>query len=197
MQSVCKMPLNFLIWLFYLPRLSRAYRGWGWKAEPRLFKMEWKTPHNLAPTTPFLCHHFFHTTSLQETAPGFPKPHSVFGNSLMLPPLCLELLFPLLHVAKFYSTFRDQFQPLLGKVFPDSSLNLTYFSSAKMIIYLFSIFFIPKVINAYHNIWLVICLLWPTLSISQGIVCLILCLPSTQHSAYHSRHPINICWVLK
>lgn len=122
MKSVYKMPLSFLIWLFYLPRLSRAYRRWGWKGQPRLFKMEWKSPHNLAPSTPFLCHHFFHTTSLQETAPGFQKLHSVFGNSLMLSALCLELLFPLLHVAKFYSTFMDKFQPLLGKVFPDSYL---------------------------------------------------------------------------
>lgn len=77
------------------------------------------------------------------------------------------------------------------------SLTLTYFSPAKMIIYPFSSFFIPKVISAYHNIWLVICLLWPTLSISEGIVSLIPCLPSTQHSAYHSQHPINICWAVK
>lgn len=140
MQSVYKMPLNFLIWLFYLPRPSRAYRRWGWKESLGFSKWKERPPHNLAPTTPFLCHHFFHTTSLQETAPGFPKPYSVFGNSLMLCPLCLELLLPPLHVAKFYSTFMDKFQPLLGKVFPDSY----YFSPAKMIIYPFSIFSFQK-----------------------------------------------------
>lgn len=118
---------------------------------------EWneKPPHNLAPTTSFLCHHFFHTTSLQETAPGFPKPHSVFGNSLMLSPLCLQCPF------RFYmwqnSTQHSGTSSSLFLV--KLSLTLTYFSPAKLIIYPFSVLFIPKGINAYHNIRVVICLL--------------------------------------
>lgn len=122
MQSVHKLPLNFLIWLFYLPRLSRTYRRWGWKGEPRLFRMEWKTPSQ------FGSNHTFPVSSLlphnkpTRNSSRFSKaPFSVWQLANALSPLP-AMPVPLLHVAKFYSTFRDKFQPLLGKAFPDSYL---------------------------------------------------------------------------
>lgn len=61
-------------------------------------------------------------------------------------------------------------------------LSCLYHFFLVKVIYSLCILFTPKVISSYNITWLVVCLLRQTLSIS-GIYCLILCLPSTQHSA--------------